>query len=89
MAVIAMFYGIIVSMYFFDNQRHHKPHVHVRYQGHEAVVGLPEGEVLEGAIPGPKLKLVVAWIELHKEELMADWELASQGHTIFPVEPLR
>ena len=52
-------------------------------------MGLPEGEVLEGAIPGPKLKLVVAWIELHKEELMADWELASQGQTIFPVEPLR
>ena len=53
MAVIAMFYGIIVSMYFFDNQRHHKPHVHVRYQGHEAVMGLPEGEVLEGSFPGP------------------------------------
>jgi hypothetical protein len=32
MAVIAMFYGIIVSMYFFDMRRHHRPHVHVKYQ---------------------------------------------------------
>jgi hypothetical protein len=88
-AVIAMFYGIIVSMYFFDNRRHHKPHIHVRYQGNEVVIGLPEGEVLEGAIPAGKLKLVAAWIELHREELMADWELASQGETVFTIDPLR
>jgi len=53
------------------------------------VIGLPEGEVLEGAIPAGKLKLVAAWIELHREELMADWELASQGETVFPIDPLR
>ena len=29
MAVISMFYGIIVSMYFFDNPRHHMPHIHI------------------------------------------------------------
>jgi hypothetical protein len=28
-----MYYGTIVSMYFFDNTRHHRPHIHVRYQG--------------------------------------------------------
>jgi hypothetical protein len=32
MAVIAMFYGIIISMYYFDNRQHHVPHIHVRYQ---------------------------------------------------------
>jgi hypothetical protein len=26
MAVIAMFYGIIVSMYYFDTRQHHRPH---------------------------------------------------------------
>ena len=89
MAVIAMFYGIIISMYFFDNRRHHRPHIHVRYQGKEAVISLPEGEVLEGAIPAGKLKLVAAWIKLHREELMANWELASHGETVFPIDPLR
>jgi len=31
-----MFYGIIVSMYFFDHRRHHVPHIHVKYQDQEA-----------------------------------------------------
>lgn len=35
MPAISMFYGIIVSMYFFDNNRHHRPHIHIRYQDEE------------------------------------------------------
>jgi hypothetical protein len=89
MAAIAIFYGIVVSMYFFDNRRHHKPHIHVKYQDQEAVIEIPSGEVLEGAIPPGKLKLVQAWMEIHKEDLMADWELASQGRTVFAIEPLK
>lgn len=89
MAIIAMFYGIIVSMYFFDNRRHKLPHIHVKYQNDEVVLSIPEGEVLEGKFKPNKLKLVQAWIEIHKEELMADWELASQGETIFKIDPLK
>lgn len=51
MPVISMFYGIIVSMYFLDNKRHNAPHIHVKYQDREAVVGIPEGNLLEGALP--------------------------------------
>ncbi|NLI77826.1 MAG: DUF4160 domain-containing protein [Candidatus Riflebacteria bacterium] len=89
MPVISMFYGIIVSMFFFDNRRHKQPHLHARYQEHEIVIGLPDGETLEGSLPAPKLKLLAAWIELHKDELMADWELASRGENPYKIEPLR
>jgi len=89
MGVISMFYGIIISMYFFDNRQHKRPHIHVRYQDHEAVFSIPEGELLDGEIPSNKTKLVLAWVEIHKEELMADWELATEGQTIFKIEPLR
>ena len=89
MAIIAMFYGIIVSMYFFDSRRHKLPHIHVKYQGEEAVLSIPEGEVLEGKINNKKQRLVQAWIEIHHEELMADWELASQGETVFKIDPLK
>jgi len=61
----------------------------VRYQDHEAVFSIPEGELLDGEIPSNKTKLVLAWVEIHKEELMADWELATEGQTIFKIEPLR
>jgi len=89
MAVIAMFYGIIVSMYYFDKRRHHAPHIHVKYQDQEAVIAIPEGGVLEGELQPGKLRLVQAWIEIHKDELMADWELASKGESIFKIDPLR
>ena len=89
MAIIAMFYGIIVSMYFFDNQKHHKPHIHVKYQDQEVVISIPEGEVLEGNLKANKMKLVQAWIEIHQDELMADWELASDGEAIFKIDPLK
>jgi len=89
MAVISMFYGIIISLYFFDSRQHHTPHVHVRYQDQEAVIEIPGGEVLEGTIPRGKLKLVEAWIEIHREELMADWDLANAGRTVFTIEPLK
>ncbi len=89
MAVLAMFYGIIISMYFFDTRRHHRSHIHVKYQDQEAVIAIPGGEVLEGELKPNKLKLVQAWIEIHQDELMADWELASQGQQIFKIDPLK
>jgi len=89
MPTISMFYGIVILMYFVDNKRHKKSHVHVRYQGEEAVVAIPDGEVLEGAIKPSKMKLVQAWIEIHKEDLITDWNLAVSGQPVFPIEPLR
>ena len=89
MPAISMFYGIIVYMYFMDNKQHHRPHIHANYQGQEVVVAIPDGEVLDGAIPVSKMKLLHAWIELHKDELQADWELAKSGQTPYKIEPLR
>jgi hypothetical protein len=89
MPVISMFFGIIVSLYFVDNRQHKKPHIHVRYQDEEAVVSIPDGEVLNGQIPPAKMRLVLAWIEIHKDELMADWDLAVSGQQPYKIEPLR
>lgn len=60
MAVISMFYGIIISLYYFDNRRHKKPHFHVKYQEDEAVLTIHEGDLLEGQIPSNKMKLAQA-----------------------------
>ena len=89
MPAISMFYGIIVYMYYMDNKQHKLPHIHVKYQEDEVVVELPSGEVLEGNIPNTKMKLLQAWIELHKDELLADWELAVSGQQPFKIDPLR
>ncbi len=89
MPVISMFYGVIVLMYFFDNKQHNHPHIHARYQDEEAVIGIQDGILLAGALPSGKLKLVQAWVEIHREELMADWQLAVEGQEVFKIEPLR
>jgi hypothetical protein len=89
MPAISMFYGIIVSMYFLDNRRHHRPHVHARYQDDEAVVAIDDSEVLEGKLPPGKMRLVQAWIEIHRDELLANWQLAVIGQQPFKIEPLR
>ena len=89
MPVISMFYGIIVSLYFLDNKRHKKPHLHARYQDQEVVVSLLDGETLEGRLPPAKMRLLVAWIEIHKDELLADWELVVSGQQPYKIEPLR
>lgn len=89
MAIISMFYGIVVSMYYLDNKKHHLPHIHIKYQGKEAVLSIPDGELLEGELKANKMKLVLAWIEIHKEELMADWDLAINGENVFKIDPLK
>jgi hypothetical protein len=89
MAVIAMFYGIIVSMYYFDNKKHNLPHVHIKYQGDEAIFSIPDGKIIEGEIKTNKRKLIEAWIEIHQDELMADWELAINGEEVFKIDPLK
>jgi hypothetical protein len=76
-------------MYYLDNKKHHNPHVHLKYQEHEAVVSIPDGNVLEGGLPANKMKLVQAWIEIHKEDLMANWELAINGQNVFTIDPLK
>ena len=45
--------------------------------------------VYEGEIPNPKMKLLQAWMELHKEELEANWELAASGQQPYKIDPLR
>ena len=89
MPTISMFYGIIIYMYFNDNKQHKPPHIHVKYQDDEVIVAIPDGDVLEGNIPKAKMKLLQAWIELHKDELMADWQLAVSGEHPYKIAPLR
>lgn len=89
MPAISMFYGIIITLYFYDDERHHLPHIHAKYQGQDASFSILDGAVLSGEIPLSKTRLVQAWIEIHRESLQADWELAVNGQQPFAIEPLK
>ncbi len=88
MPIISMFYGIIIRMYLIDNQHHKLPHIHAKYAEFEASIGIEDGEILAGTLPRKQLRLVQAWIELHHDELIADWELAVGGEAPYKIAPL-
>ena len=89
MPTVSMFYGIIVRMYFYDHKRHRKPHIHAEYAESAASVAIENGEALSDGLPPKQMKLVQAWIEIHKDELLADRKLAVAGEPVFKIEPLR
>jgi hypothetical protein len=89
MPILSMFYGIVIRMYFFDDKQHHAPHLHAEFSEHDAVFALASGEVLAGELPRGKARLVQAWIEIHRDEPMADWQLAVDGNELFKIEPLK
>lgn len=64
-------------------------HIHVEYQENKAVFSIPDGELISGSFPKNKQRLVQAWIEIHREDLMANWNLAVRGEEVFKIEPLK
>lgn len=89
MPIVSVFYGIVIRMYFYDDKQHRLPHFHAECSGDRAVFSIADGEVLAGHLPANKTRLVQAWIEIHRDDLLADWSLAVQGETVFPIDPLR
>lgn len=89
MPTISMFYGVLIQMYFYDDKRHSCPHVHAEYGEHSATLSISDGVVLAGGLPSSKMKLVQAWMEIHRDELLADWTLAVSGEPVFKIDPLK
>ena len=85
MPTISMFYGILIRMYYDD---HTPPHLHAIYGEEKASYDF-NGELINGKLSNKQHKLVVAWIEIHKEELQANWKLAQDGEQFFKIEPLK
>ena len=88
MPVLSSFYGIIVRMYKENSGKHNCPHIHAEYSGEEIVISL-DGAILEGSFPKGKLKLLEAWMEIHHDDLAANWSLLSKGEQFFRVDPLK
>ena len=83
-----MFYGIIVRLQSEKGGKHNQPHIHATYGDYEVVVSL-NGEIIEGKFPKKQEKMIVAWVEIHEDELKANWTLLSEGSGFFKIEPLK
>ena len=83
---VSEFFGIVIYMYWFDQQRHHAPHLHARVAGEEAVFTL-DGNCIDGDLGRAVVRL--AQPELAKRA-HAPAELAAFGRTaVIVVHPSR
>lgn len=66
---------------------HGVAHFHAVYGEYEASIEIETGTV-RGELPRRALRLVLEWLDLHKAELMENWELARQGQPLKSIAPL-
>jgi hypothetical protein len=89
MPEISRFNGIIVRMFWETGGQDHAPHLHASYQGQVASYDLDTAELLAGSLPRRQHRLIVAWIERNREELMENWRRALNHEPIDKIPPLR
>jgi hypothetical protein len=66
------------------------PHFHVEYAKYKAKINIIDGELIEGSLPRKALRLVQAWAEKHKDELLINYEQSlTEGGIISKIEPLK
>ena len=85
MPELSRFLGIAIFMYFDD---HNPPHFHVRYNDFRAVISINDLLLIEGKLPARVLGLVMEWAELHKKELLENWDMVQKTGKYFKIEPL-
>jgi hypothetical protein len=83
---ISRFFGIVIAMFFDD---HGFPHFHARHAEGEAKIRIDNLEVIDSSLGRRQLRFVLAWAELHQEELKENWRRARAGETLLEIEPLR
>lgn len=84
MPELSRFLGIVIGMFY---REHGVPHFHAVYGEHEISVEI-ETATVHGTFPARALKLVLEWVNLHKPELLENWQLARQGHPLKRIAPL-
>ena len=89
MPELSRFFGVVIRMFVEAGGQHHRAHFHAYYQEHAAVFAVDTLELLGGALPVAQRRLVEAWAEIHRSELLADWELLQSGRPPLKIEPLR
>jgi hypothetical protein len=86
---LSRFFGIIIRMYAEPGAPHHQPHFHAYYQNDSAVFSIETLEIIGGSLSTKERRLVEAWAELHRGELLENWERLQSGNLPLKIAPLR
>lgn len=89
MPEIARFFGIVIRMFVEAGGPHHRPHLHAYYQDDVGIYAIDEIGLIAGSLPQRQNRLVLAWAELHRDELSDNWQQLQAGSPPSKIEPLR
>ena len=62
-------------------------HFHAWYGDYKVIISIKDG-VVKGEMPGRALKMILEWLEIHREELLRNWDNAQKGMPLNKIEPL-
>lgn len=88
MPEISRFFAIVIRMYVEAGGPHHRPHSPAYYQEGQGIYAVDEVESMAGSLPRRQDRLVLAWAELHQDELLANWHRLQQGEPPTGIDPL-
>lgn len=84
MPEISRFLGIVIAMFYRD---HLPPHFHAVYGEYEVKVDIESG-VVHGTFPSRAMRHVLEWLDLHREELMDNWQRVERREPLLRIAPL-
>ena len=84
MREIGRFLGMFI---FFCDEKTDEAHFHVRYNEHQAVVGINAMDIMSGSLPPRVADLAVEWAMTNKGAIEKNWALQQQGVTVLPRIP--
>lgn len=87
MPELSRFFGIVIRMYV-EAGSHHTPHFHAYYQQHVAAFSFDSVDLMVGELPVRQRRLVEAWAEIHRDELVANWTQLQSGGVRRSIDPL-
>ena len=86
MPELCRFFGIVIQMFYKD---HSPPHFHVKYGEFKCKIEIKSGNIIEGKLPRKPLRLVQAWVELHRKELIQNYKESQKDFAqITKIKPL-
>lgn len=87
MPSISRFRGITIYMYT-EAGVHRLPHFHAYYGEYLASFAIDPPTLLEGSMPRRQMRFILAWAELHQEELAENWKRVQDGQTPHQIQGL-
>ena len=85
MPTISTFFGIII---YFNFSEHNPPHFHAKHGSRKGMFLIKTGEMMNGKMSLRDKKLIAAWVEIYRKELMVNWNIARNHGTVVPIKPL-